>query len=210
MNAGGIFDPVSVGNSNGLERKSPYCNDYDCPSFTLICKVKEFEVRRYESSTWAYSEAEALSKITAITTAFNKNYRYISGNNEENLTIPMSLPVLVRERLPYNNWFAKKSYRVLLYLPKHAPTPSNHEVKIAKLESKTFYVYYYVGSLWSWYYNHNNFEVLNAFLQENGIDQPSEYYVAGYDNQSKLLNRPNEIWVEAPKSHEISKICSQD
>ncbi|KAI7810358.1 putative heme-binding protein 2 [Triplophysa rosa] len=121
----------SVGPSNS---SSSYCTESrECLQFDLICKTDQYEVRRYSSTRWVSTDAEAYFLGVGAAMAFRRLYHYISGENEEGVMFEMTAPVLVKVPEETKMW-EPAIYTLSFLLPsayqEKPPTPTNDKVRI--------------------------------------------------------------------------------
>lgn len=127
-------------------------------------------------------------------------FKYITGNNKEQMEIKMTVPVTMQMKPSENS--ESLEYRTMsFFIPfKHqrdAPIPSAGDVSLTV--DKPFCAYVKVYGGWS---NRekieSNYKTLAAALKRDGLGDDFStdgIYSAGYDDPSKLFNRRNEIWL---------------
>merc|ERR1712198_121881 len=130
---------------------------YDCPSYELIKKTKDFEIRKYRSYSYAMVGGEEETKMFwADNKNFMKLFFYINGGNKENKKIPMSVPVMC-PIMKFESGEYIQDFKMMFWLPEEyqcegcAPEPREaadpkDQVKIVKWEERVAYVRTY-----SWY-----------------------------------------------------------
>jgi len=79
--------------NNAQGKKMCFDNKYECPSYTVVSQTKEFEVRRYPTYKFAIAKADNMGRFAAANKNFMKLFKYINGNNEKKVKIPMTVPV---------------------------------------------------------------------------------------------------------------------
>merc|ERR1712156_734326 len=65
------------------------CHGLDCPKYTVLNSTQAWELRRYEASKWAATNAIAMHKDEVNSQMFQKLFQFISGNNKEATKIAM-------------------------------------------------------------------------------------------------------------------------
>merc|ERR1712156_1156006 len=70
-------------------------NGYEQAPYSVIQKYEDFESRSYPAASWACTEG-VLTSSSDSDEMFHKLFRYISGENEGQQTIEMTLPVMNR------------------------------------------------------------------------------------------------------------------
>eukprot|EP00205_Picochlorum_sp_RCC944_P001695 CAMPEP_0182605654 /NCGR_PEP_ID=MMETSP1330-20130603/608_1 /TAXON_ID=464278 /ORGANISM="Picochlorum sp., Strain RCC944" /LENGTH=143 /DNA_ID=CAMNT_0024823709 /DNA_START=321 /DNA_END=752 /DNA_ORIENTATION=- len=131
--------------------------------------------------------------------AFMRLFRYISGANERNQKIEMTVPVLASVQ-PGQGPFCKENFTYHFYLPrefqKDPPKPTDPRVTNVEVDALNVAVLSYPG--WS---NENKVishgKELFEFLKQDNVTYTSEnYFTAGYDSPFRLTDRHNEVWVQ--------------
>ncbi|KAJ8384658.1 hypothetical protein AAFF_G00199900 [Aldrovandia affinis] len=193
-----VTSEASVGPSNS----SSFCTETEeCLLFDLVCKTKEYEVRRYGPARWVSTDAEALFMEVGGTVAFRRLYKYITGANEEGVKINMTAPILVKIPEERRMWKATV-YTLSFLLPsayqESPPEPTNEKVYFTDMPDMTVYVRSYGGwilSVTSGLQSHLLRKDLNtAHASYNN----SFNFAVGYDSPMKLLHRHNEVWYVSP------------
>ena len=154
-----------------------------------------------------------MKSIEAGQKAFWRLFRYIQGNNEENVRIKMTVPVTMQMQPDETSGsFCKDNYTMSFFIPfkhqKDAPAPSAGDVHLTDTEPFCAYVKVYGG-----YSNDNRvercYEALVAALKRDGFGddfRTDVIYSAGYDSSMKFWNRHNEIWLISKKHRPVSSI----
>ncbi|ESO83982.1 hypothetical protein LOTGIDRAFT_229539 [Lottia gigantea] len=170
--------------------KPSFCKQHDCPSFTRL-----FEVRQYEASNWVETEEINMPYETAKRVMFWKLFGYISGNNADGQKINMTAPVLSKHNKNTN------SYTMMFYLPNsisNPPQPIDPSVKLSSFPASLAYVRSFSGYARSkddWVAQET---ILAQALLSNGVAyDKSSFYTAGYDGPG-VQDRHNEVWLLPP------------
>ncbi|CAH1271004.1 HEBP2 [Branchiostoma lanceolatum] len=104
-----------------------FCNS-ECPEFDSVRTTDDYEVRRYRDTTWVSTKVSSVNFGLASSSAFQKLFAYIRGENEAGVDIDMTQPVLVK--IPEETtWWLWKEYTVSFMLPQqhwsNPPRPTN-------------------------------------------------------------------------------------
>ena len=151
--------------------------------YDVVKSNEIYEIRKY-------SDRLAIQALnTNENNSFRKLFNYISGDNETNEEIKMTIPV--------TQMVKKGNMTMQFYLPSkynqdNAPDPSSNEVKIVNIEGGYYAVLRYSGRA-----SDKNFirykEILEEELKKNNISVISPSIRAPYDSPFTLpMNRRNE------------------
>ena len=167
-------------------------NIYKEPSFTLLEKSNNIEIRQYNEYIVART-AVPLSERTSENNMFRVLASYIFGKNQKQQQIPMTAPVTTFK----NN----ESYDMLFYMLntddiENLPKPINQNISFEKINLDKC-----VSISFSWFTN--DFKIkqyerkLKRFLKNNGYTQISPFMLNRYDSPWTFpWNRRNEILVK--------------
>ncbi|XP_041633826.1 heme-binding protein 2-like [Cheilinus undulatus] len=193
-----------VGNSS----ESKYCSETaECLLYDLVCKTDKYEARHYSSVKWVSTEETAYAMEFAVSNAFHRLFRYISGENEEGMKIKMTAPVVTK--MPDNTSFwEKRVYTMSFLLPseqqKNPPMPTDDKVFIDEWPELNVYVQGYGGWMTS-LSDKMKYNSLSSALDTAGEKYIKDYHFAvGYNSPMKWFNRHNEVWLVAVDEPECS------
>jgi len=179
---------VLLGISYALAAPKPTtCNNYDCPSFTVVSSNDNYEERQYDSANWVTVEGTGGSAM------FWKLFRYIGGRNADNKKIEMTAPVISRVQPNADDSGFSGNRKMSFYVAmENAPEPTEDGVY---LEKKSLNVY--VKTFGGWARDAKNLQKAAELRQQvpAGTFDSSYFYTAGYDSPWKVLNRHNEVWL---------------
>jgi len=87
---------ISVDDLNlpGLSDAPDFCHGLECPPFKLLKNTSNYQLRQYEGAKFVGTTIEGSNFEVAITKAFARLYKYISGDNVDNKKISMTTPVI--------------------------------------------------------------------------------------------------------------------
>ena len=139
-------------------------------------------------------------------------FRYIQGNNEEKMTIDMTVPVTTQMQPDEtSSSFCKDNYTMRFFIPfkhqKDAPAPSEDNVRLTNIEPFCTYVKQY-GGYSSMDKKEKNYKALVAALKRDGFGDDFHtdvIYSAGYASPMKFWNRQNEIWLISKEHSPINQ-----
>merc|ERR1712115_635115 len=169
------------------------------PEFVEVSNTSSYVVREYPESFWSATTVTGKNMDEAGSEAFMRLFRYISGANERNQKIEMTVPVLASVQ-PGQGPFCKENFTYHFYLPrefqKDPPKPTDPRVTNVEVDALNVAVLSYPG--WS---NENKVishgKELFEFLKQDNVTYTSEnYFTAGYDSPFRLTDRHNEVWVQ--------------
>ena len=100
------------------ETASPwFCHGLDCPPFAVERRGDGYDVRVYPAGLrWTSTTVTGSSYDDATATGFERLFKYISGANEGNETIPMTAPVRVAVA-PGDGPFCDSNFTVSFFVP---------------------------------------------------------------------------------------------
>ncbi|XP_072530689.1 heme-binding protein 2 [Salminus brasiliensis] len=184
-----------VGNSTD---PTSFCTETkECLLYDLVCEGEGYEVRHYDATKWVTTEAESHFMEVAVMRAFRKLFKYISGENEEEIKIDMTGPVITKVK-DDRSMLEPSVYVLSFLLPsayqKAAPKPTDSTVYLTDMPEMDVYVKSYGGwtvSLTSKYFSYRLRESLDSVQAKYNKEY---HYDVGYNSPMKLLDRHNEVW----------------
>ena len=157
---------------------------YEEAPYNIVQSTEGYEIRHYKDRL----VVEVINKDND--SGFRKLFRYISGQNNKDEEIKMTVPVTQGK--------TDEGYYMQFYLPskftkENAPLPNNPEIKISTIEEGYFAVIQYSGRA-----SDNNFfkhrDILNQRLLEDKVDINGKAIRATYNGPFTLpLMRRNEV-----------------
>jgi len=179
------------------------------PTYNVLSKTEEYEVRKYESVLVAETEV-----VAGFEDAGNQAFRilagYIFGANKQKTKISMTAPVsqeatTASEKIamtaPVSQSKTPSGYKVQFTMPKPytletLPLPTDERVHLREIPAKTVAVYRYSGS-WSEERYQEKLQEFQSALKRNTLKTLGEPTLARYDSPFRLwFLRRNEIWLE--------------
>jgi len=108
---------------------------YEEANYEVVKENKEYEIRKY-------SDRLVIETNSIEGNGFRKLFNYISGNNEENQEVKMTVPVTQEIK---NGSMTMQFYLPLKFNKDNAPKPSNSDIKILNIEGGYYAVIKYSG-----------------------------------------------------------------
>ncbi len=167
------------------------------PTYTVLEKVGEFEIRQYNPYLIAETRVDADFK-DAGNVAFRRLFRYISGENKAQESISMTAPVIQKadsEKIsmtaPVTQQRSGQQYAVSFVMPSKyslqtLPQPLDPEVVINEIPAQRVAAIRYSGT-WSQKRYEAKKASLQEFIKRKGLVAAAEPIFARY-------NPPFELW----------------
>lgn len=162
------------------------------PKYKLVERVGVIEIREYSALTLAKTEVEG-KRREAIREGFKRIAAYIFGDNQSNLKIRMTAPVL-QERHENGKWSVyfvmPKKYRL-----ETLPSPNDVRLKIVSTPSRKVAAIRFSGTP-SEDILEAQMSILLNFFKEKGLKSEGHPFFAFYNPPWTLpCFRRNEIWL---------------
>lgn len=188
------------------------CSVFGIPSveeagYEVLKDHAHIQVRQYKPLLVAQTEVDA-NYQEASNTAFNRLFKYISGNNKKQQKITMTAPVIMEadaEKITITApVFQEKSGKLWLmwfvlpsgYTMTTAPVPLDSAIAIKEIPSKRVAVLRYSGFLSEQSFDEKTKE-LQAWLEDQSFNALSPARSAGFDPPWTLpFLRRNEVHIE--------------
>ena len=179
------------------------------PSYTIISKSENFEVRKYGPIIVAETKVEADFE-NAGNQAFKILAGYIFGGNKSKTKISMTAPVNQVSESPSEkiamtapvtmnkstNGFLVQFTMPNSYTLETLPIPDDRRVEIRQIPARTVAVFSYSGS-WSQARFLSKLEEFQSELKKNSISTLGEPILARFNSPFQIwFLRRNEIWIE--------------
>ena len=156
---------------------------YEEANYEVVQENKEYEIRKY-------SDRLVVETNSTEGNGFRKLFKYISGNNEEDKEIKMTVPVTQEIK--------NKNMTMQFYLPSkfnedNAPKPSNSDIKILTIEGGYYAVIKYSGRSSDKNFLKNK-DILKKQLKQDNITIISPPIRASYNSPFTLpMLKRNEV-----------------
>ncbi len=156
---------------------------YEEPNYEVVKENKEYEIRKY-------SDRLVIETNSIEGNGFRKLFNYISGNNEENQEIKMTVPVTQEIK---NGNMTMQFYLPLKFNKDNAPKPSNSDIKILTIEGGYYAVIRYSGRSSDKNFLKNK-DILEKLLKQDNITILSPPVRASYNSPFTLpMLKRNEV-----------------
>ncbi|XP_067238685.1 heme-binding protein 2 [Chanodichthys erythropterus] len=178
--------------------ENSFCTETkECLLFDLVCAGDDYEVRHYDAAKWVTAEAESYFMEIAISRAFRKLFKYITGENVAGAKIDMTAPVIIKVNESASMW-QTSNYVLSFLLPSsyqaNPPKPTDSSVYFTDTPDMKVYVRSYGGWMMS-VVSKSQAQSLKTSLDKVQAKYESEYrYDVGYNSPMKIMNRHNEVW----------------
>lgn len=161
----------------------PAWAEIEQPNYKVILEKGIFAIRDYTFVMAVETEVFS-SRREAAGDAFRRLFRYISGENEDNLEISMTSPV-TQTLANQNDDDSAERWIVRFFIPKNMaeeniPLPSEKGVTVSKLKAQRFASVSFRGSQSDKKIEENTAK-LKAFITQNGYEVSGRPIYAFYD-----------------------------
>merc|ERR1712130_472607 len=156
-------------------------DDYENAPYTVIQKYDDYEERFYPSKMWVCTRNGGQNG------GFMKLFGYISGENNRNQKIDMTVPVM----MTYNEKGEEMCFYMTSSTQTNPPSPDNSDVYLSQKKNMTVYATTVGG-----YPDHaSEADLLKDILQRGRASQVdfSSYIAMSFDSPMKLINRRTDI-----------------
>ncbi len=156
---------------------------YEEANYEVVKENKEYEIRKY-------SDRLVIETNSTEGNGFRKLFNYISGNNEKNQEIKMTVPVTQEIK---NGNMTMQFYLPLKFNKDNAPKPSNSDIKILTIEGGYYAVIEYSGRSSDKNFLKNK-DILEKLLKQDNITILSPPIRASYNSPFTLpMLKRNEV-----------------
>jgi len=186
--------------SSNLQAEEPEQerSGYECAPYIVLETAADYQVRRYPSAKWATVTMTRSSQTP--NKSFMKLFGYISGANEDEAKISMTVPVSTKVTTLEDEDGSLQSEEMGFYVPvSHQESPPNPkgEVAIVTRPEMTVFVRTFGGFAKDKNWEEQR-EQLMASLRgrdDFGDINTKEYFRQGFDSPFKFWNRKNEVFL---------------
>ena len=156
---------------------------YEEANYEVVKENKEYEIRKY-------SDRLVIETNSIEGNGFRKLFNYISGNNEKNQEIKMTVPVTQEIK---NGNMTMQFYLPLKFNIDNAPKPFNSDIKILTIEGGYYAVIEYSGRSSDKNFLKNK-DILEKLLKQDNITILSPPIRASYNSPFTLpMLKRNEV-----------------
>lgn len=193
----------SVVQADAESRHQPpwFCHGLDCPEYKVIKQGDGYETREYGGGKFVATTIETYAYAMASTVGFRRLFNYIEGENEDNVKIPMTAPVVTRVNAS-SGPFCKSEFTVAFFVPfdfqDDTPVPTNKDVFVHEVPPFTAYVASSGGFVVDDWSIQKMAKKLTEAVDADGESYRTDvFFFAGYDPPFRLSGRHNEVWLVA-------------
>jgi len=177
-----------------------YLSSYEQPEFETLEANEKYELRRYKTANWTSTTSKAETMEKGKSPGFSKLFKYITGMNEGNNKISMTIPVTMAVKEIDDEMEVTMSFFVPKKFQSETPAPTGDGVYTETRKEFDAYVRTFGGKAYSKDWK-NEFANLKSDLKADGIDENqfdmnSGFYAVSYDSPFKLFFRHNEVWIK--------------
>ncbi|KAL8611229.1 hypothetical protein ACOMHN_013660 [Nucella lapillus] len=169
------------------------------PEYHPVHKTEKYEERCYKSARWVSTTVKNISHKEGVSEGFRRLFKYISGDNENNVKVEMTAPVTTWVE-PGAGPNCESSFTVAFYIPEehqaHPPKPSNSQVFIEDRPQFSAFVTTFGGFPNDEVWVEKAVELGDAIGDHSKFND-AQYYTAGYDPPFKPFGRTNEVCAAA-------------
>ena len=156
---------------------------YEEANYEVVKENKEYEIRKY-------SDRLVIETNSIEGNGFRKLFNYISGNNEKNQEIKMTVPVTQEIK---NGNMTMQFYLPLKFDKDNVPKPSSSDIKILTIEGGYYAVIEYSGRSSDKNFLKNK-DILEKLLKQDNITIISPPIRASYNSPFTLpMLKRNEV-----------------
>jgi len=156
---------------------------YEEANYKVVKENKEYEIRKY-------SDRLVIETNSIEGNGFRKLFNYISGNNEKNQEIKMTVPVTQEIK---NGNMTMQFYLPLKFDKDNVPKPSSSDIKILTIEGGYYAVIEYSGRSSDKNFLKNK-DILEKLLKQDNITIISPPIRASYNSPFTLpMLKRNEV-----------------
>jgi hypothetical protein len=150
------------------------------------------------TGVWVATHVQTYAYAMASSTGFKRLFSYIEGENEDNVKIPMTAPVVTKIQASAGP-FCKSNFTVAFFVPfdfqEDPPEPINPDVFIFKAPPFTAHVAHSGGFIFDDWTVSKMAKRLAEDLDSQGEKYDEDaFMLAGYDPPFRLQNRHTEVW----------------
>ena len=162
---------------------TPAWAGYEQPQFEVVLQKENLAIRDY-ASVMVVEVQVAASRRDAAGDAFRSLFKYISGNNEDNLEIPMTSPV-AQTQVPKASNNEDDKWAIRFFLPRKiidegAPLPEEDGVNLVNLKAQRYASVSFKGTQNDKKVAKNSAQ-LREFIVQNGYQVSGQPIYAFYD-----------------------------
>jgi hypothetical protein len=172
----------------------------------VLQKKEDYEIRTYSNNQTAFFTAAYVGTSDfnkAVKAGFDKNFKYISGDNEKQEKIPMTAPVTFTRDHATDGWivgfFVPSTYKTKDEVPK----PTDKSITIVEIPEGTKFAVATFGGFATKTDFNEELHKLSVRLQEDDVKVVHDELLlvwASYESPFTLFDRHNEVWLHVEAS----------
>lgn len=166
-------------------------NDIEMPSYRVIKKYGDVEIRQYPAMLVAQTQMMQSSQDDRMSNGFRTIAGYIFGGNERNQKIAMTAPVVMKMGDTTSMYFMMPKK----YTSSELPKPNSNKVEIVEERARVLAVIRY-GGFSSEMEIEKYKNKLADIISKNHLNTTGPYMYMGYNAPWDVINRRNEVAIE--------------
>jgi len=190
--------PFSSSNAQVAEQPEQERSGYECAPYTVLETAADYQVRRYPSTKWA--TVTMTRSLQTPNKSFMKLFGYISGANEDEAKISMTVPVSTKVTTFAEEGVPVQREEMGFYVPgshQEAPPNPKGEVTIVTRPEMTVFVRTFGGFAKDKDWEEQREQLMASLRERDDFDavNTKEYFRQGFDAPFKFWNRKNEVFL---------------
>jgi len=190
--------PFSSSNAQAAEEPEEERSGYECAPYTVLETAPDYQVRRYPSTKWA--TVTMTRSPQTPNKSFMKLFGYISGANEDEAKISMTVPVSTKVTTLAEEDGQVQREEMGFYVPgshQEAPPNPKGEVTIVTRPEMTVFVRTFGGFAKDKDWEEQREQLMASLRGRDDFDaiNTKEYFRQGFDAPFKFWNRKNEVFL---------------
>jgi len=188
----------SSNNAQAAEEPEQERSGYECAPYTVLETAADYQVRRYPSMKWA--TVTMTRSPQTPNKSFMKLFGYISGANEDEAKISMTVPVSTKVTTLAEKDGPVQREEMGFYVPgshQEAPPNPKGEVTIVTRPEMTVFVRTFGGFAKDKDWEEQREQLMASLRGREDFDavNTKEYFRQGFDAPFKFWNRKNEVFL---------------
>jgi len=188
----------SSSNAQAAEEPEQERSGYECAPYTVLETAADYQVRRYPSMKWA--TVTMTRSPQTPNKSFMKLFGYISGANEDEAKISMTVPVSTKVTTLAEEDGQVQREEMGFYVPgshQEAPPNPKGEVTIVTRPEMTVFVRTFGGFAKDKDWEEQREQLMASLRGRDDFDavNTKEYFRQGFDAPFKFWNRKNEVFL---------------
>mmetsp|Transcript_21571 Transcript_21571/g.56033 ORF Transcript_21571/g.56033 Transcript_21571/m.56033 type:complete len:214 (-) Transcript_21571:57-698(-) len=197
-----LISGVAAAHEDAGEGCTLYSKRIESPCFITLSTKEDYTIREYNSTSefWTMTTIDTSDYRKASRTGFERNFKFISGQNSKEEKIPMTAPVLLtrKEGEDKSTVFTSSFFVPSAYSTSGDMPVPNADLGVSIVQMKHSKVAVIEFSGYATETDYDNYtQKLRALLDADKVDYDSSEVsiLAQYDSPFAFFNRHNEVWV---------------